>query len=99
MLEDDALDLERADAVARALDHVVGASLEPEVAVGVTAGEVADRHPPAAHQLTRALGIVPVAQCIVVRRIRRHADLPDGARRVLWALLVDAGHTRPGKRQ
>ena len=41
MLEDHALDLERADAVARALDHVVGPALEPEVAVGVAAAQIA----------------------------------------------------------
>src|SRR5258708_45698 len=51
MLEDRALDLEWADAIPRALDHVVGAALEPEVSVGVAAAEIADRHPVAAHEL------------------------------------------------
>jgi hypothetical protein len=45
VLDQGALDLERADQVAGGLDDVVGASDEPEVAVGVASGEVAGEVP------------------------------------------------------
>src|SRR5262245_34228796 len=51
MLEEHALDLERTDAVSRALDHVVGAAFEPEVPVLVAASEIPDRRPFPTHEL------------------------------------------------
>src|SRR5215471_7576848 len=75
VVEDRALDLKGPDAVARALDHVVGAPLEPEVAVRISSSEIADGHPPAAAQGGGALGIAPVPQRIVALRMRLQGDL------------------------
>src|SRR5438093_6905717 len=65
MSQDRRLHLERADAVARALDDVVRAALEPEVAVGIAAAEVTDHHPPPTETLGVARLIVPVPDRVV----------------------------------
>src|SRR5476649_2955715 len=57
-----ALDLVGRDAVAEALDDVVLAPEEPEVAVGVAARIVAGEEPPVVLQLRGLVGKVPVAQ-------------------------------------
>ena len=83
-----ALHLEGADAIARALDDVVGAPLEPEVPVGIPAREVAARHPRAPVQRPRPLGIVPVPERVVALRMRLHADVADHIVRHLMPLVV-----------
>src|SRR5262249_42918824 len=60
MLEERALDLERADAVAGRDDHVVRAADEPEVAVVVAAGAIAGQIPLAAPARGRSGRIFPV---------------------------------------
>src|SRR3954462_1178893 len=60
MLDQAALDLGRADPVARALDHVVAAALVPEVAVLVHAPLVAGRRPVADELLFRRARVLPV---------------------------------------
>ncbi|VDL03745.1 hypothetical protein FR5810_01798 [Bordetella pertussis] len=55
-----ALDFERADAIARALDHVAGAAVEPVVALGVAVRQVAGDDPLAALQFGGGAGVVPV---------------------------------------
>src|SRR5262249_40942844 len=70
MLQYRALDFEGTDAIARALDDVVRASLGPEVPVRVAAREISDRHPTAPVELTSALGIVPVPERVVAFRMR-----------------------------
>src|SRR6059036_4317476 len=56
------LDLVRRDAVAEALEQVVPAAEEPEVAVGVAARVVAGEEPVAVEAGGRFLGLVPVAE-------------------------------------
>src|SRR5437773_10261733 len=56
------LDLVRRDAVAEALEGVVLAAEEPEVAVGVAARVVAGQEPVAVEAGGRLLGLVPVAE-------------------------------------
>src|SRR5207245_4034233 len=56
------LDLVRRDAVAEALEQVVLAPEEPEVAVGVAARIVAGQEPVAVEAGRRLLGLVPVAE-------------------------------------
>ena len=60
--EDGAFDLERPDAIAGAFDDVVGAALEPEIAVGVATAEIAGAGPAAALQRRGRRRVVPVAQ-------------------------------------
>src|SRR5215471_6885105 len=57
VIQDGALDLERPDAVARTLDYVIGATLEPEVAVRISPSEITDGHPAATVHGRRALGV------------------------------------------
>src|SRR5262245_5283682 len=52
--------LERRDAIAARIDHVVVAALEPEVAVLVACEHVARVVPLAAEDLRSALGLVPI---------------------------------------
>src|SRR5205085_6585834 len=59
MLEADGLDLERADAVARRDDHVVGAALVPDVAVLVLSRRVLRVEPVAAEVGRRVVLAVP----------------------------------------
>ena len=58
MLVEHALDLEWADQVAGRLDHVVGATDEPERTVGVAAGEVARQIPTVGEALAVTLFVV-----------------------------------------
>src|SRR2546428_131767 len=92
MSQDRRLHLERADAVARALDDVVRAALEPEVAVGIAAAEVTDHHPPPTETLGVARLIVPVPDRVVALGARAHRDLPHLVRSELVALVVDDAH-------
>ena len=58
--DDAVLDFRRTDAIARDLEHVVGAPLVPEVAVGVHCRDVAGAAPVARVLLPRALRVVEV---------------------------------------
>src|SRR4051794_18551750 len=75
VLEQDRLDLERADPVARRDDDVVGPALVPDVAVLVDARGVLGVEPLAAEGLPRGLLVVPVAEGVVRVRARAQADL------------------------
>src|SRR5262249_21412067 len=59
-------DLEWTDPVASALDHVTGATLKPEVSIGVAARQVSSDDPAVALCFTRRLRLVPIAQPIPV---------------------------------
>src|SRR3989304_4589930 len=60
VLEEGALDLERADEVAGGVDDVVGTADKPEVAVGVAAGAVAGDVPAVAEARLVQPAVVPV---------------------------------------
>src|SRR5882724_10129395 len=62
MAENGAFHLEGPDPVARALDHVVGPALEPEMPVAVSPPEIADGHPVTAIALAFPLLVTPVAE-------------------------------------
>src|SRR3990170_8836070 len=68
VLDQGGLHLEGADAIGRAVDHVVGAADEPEVAGLVHGGAVAGDVPVAAVALRRRLRVLPV--------LLEHADGP-----------------------
>ena len=70
------LDLEGADPVAGGDNDVVVASLVPDVAVVVLAGDVARVEPVAAEDAPRVLVAVPVAERVVRVGARAKADLP-----------------------
>src|SRR5262249_30068493 len=59
--ENGALDLEGADPVARALDDVVRAAFEPEVAVAIAPAQIADGQPPAPMRLAPPRLVAPIA--------------------------------------
>ncbi len=99
VLQDRALDLEGTDPVARALDDVVGAALEPEIAVGVAPRQITAGQPPAPVRLTIPLRVVPVAERVVALRIRHHADVADHVRAHLAPLVVHHRHRCPRHRQ
>src|SRR5262249_56140927 len=61
VIQDGALNLEWSDTVARALDHVVSAALEPEVTVRIPPPEITDAHPPAPLHRRPALPLPPLA--------------------------------------
>src|SRR4051794_14650864 len=97
VLETDGLDLERADAVTGGDDHVVGATLVPDVSVFILAGGVLRMEPFAAeHRLT--LGrLIPVAEREVRIRPRAETDLTSLALGDRILVLVEdldipAGH-------
>ena len=86
MPDEAVLDLRRSDPVARGLEHVVGAALVPEVAVGVALREVAGAAPVAAELRRGALRIAEIVEeedriARAVRREAIHGDLADLARR------------------
>ena len=60
MLNQTIFDFTGSDAVAGGLEHVVSASLVPEIAVTIRAGEVAGAAPIAAELGVRGSGIAPV---------------------------------------
>src|SRR5262252_674773 len=100
VVEDRALDLEGSDAVACALDHVVGAPLEPEVALRISSPEIADGHPAtAAAHGGGALGIAPVPERIVALRMRLQGDLAHRVDGRLAAIVVDDRHGVAGQGQ
>ena len=80
VLEQRALDLERADAVAGRDDDVVGAADEPEVAVLVAARAVAGQVPLAAPARRGLLGVLPVLE-EERRRMAAQREVADLARR------------------
>ena len=97
VLEEGALYLEGADAVAGGDDDVVGAADEPEVAVLVAGGAVAGDVPFATPGRGRRLGILPVLEkhrrCGAAQREIAHL-----ARRALAATVVDDAQLVPGER-
>ncbi|MFN8566072.1 MAG: hypothetical protein U0Z44_00830 [Kouleothrix sp.] len=60
MLDQCALDLERADAVAGAEDHIIGAAHEPEIAVLIDDRPVAGNIPITADAAGAGVGVAPV---------------------------------------
>src|SRR5439155_16831863 len=60
MLHQAVLDLRGTDAVARALEHVVGAALVPEIAVRIALREIPGAAPSAGVFPLGRLGIIPV---------------------------------------
>ena len=98
MLRQAVLDLERGDAVAGRDDHVVGAALEPQVAVGVASREVAGSEPRADELRRRRFGGVQVLE----ERDRvghAHRDLAGLARGQLVPVAVDHRHVVSRVRQ
>src|SRR5207247_11260095 len=88
VLEERALHLEGADAVAGRDDDVVGAPDEPEVAVLVTAGAIAGEIPlaaPARRRLLRALPVFAEER----RRVAPQRELAHLAGRQLLPVLAD----------
>src|SRR6185436_5753540 len=102
MLHQAGLDLGRADAVARALDDVVGAALVPEIAVVVALALVAGAGPVADELVARGLRILPVLEeehgIALVAKVAMHRDLAQLAARQLLAFAVDDRHPVPGVR-
>ena len=98
MLEADGLDLERADAVARRDDHVVGAALVPDVAVFVLSRRVFRVEPVAAEVGRRVVRPVPVAERVVRIRARAQADFAPLAARNGLLVLVEDRHLPAGHR-
>ncbi len=92
------LDLRGTDAVARTLEHVIGAALVPEIAVRVALREVPGAAPFAGVFLFRRLRILPVSEKEhrIVFVPRRH--LSELADRDLAARVVNAGHPVSGIR-
>ncbi len=89
MRDDRGLDLERADAVAGRDDHVVVASLVPDVAVLVLAGDVLGVEPVAAEHVDAVLRSAPVPERIVRVGVRAKADLPGLALRHGTIVVVE----------
>ncbi len=73
---EDALDLVRGDSITEAIDEVVLAAEEPDVAIGVVASVVAGEEPTIASQPRRLLGQVPVAAGTVPDRSRERRSSP-----------------------
>jgi len=89
VLEEHALHLERADAVAAALDDVVVATHVPVVAVFVRPRGITRVVPAVVHRLGGALLVAEVLeQDAVGARVDLHDDLTRGARRALGAGFV-----------
>src|SRR5262249_60815136 len=99
MAKDRAFDLEGADAVSSALDHVVRPALEPEVAVGIAPGEITDGHPTVAEEALRAWFVSPVAERVTALGIHPHTDVPNDIRRDVMAFVVHDRHRAAGQRQ
>ena len=89
VLQEGGFHLERANAVGRADDHVVGASDEPEVAVLIPRGPVAGVVPVAAEAVLVRLGVAPVSGKQADRAVGGHTD------RYLALLTVRAVRCRP----
>ena len=94
VLDERAFHLERANAVARALDHVIRPADEPEVAVFVTPGNVAGVVEPVMPRPPCQLGVfvVPVEHSRGQVCLRAHHDLspfPDVARRAFVIHQLD----------
>src|SRR6185436_11768586 len=100
MLHQAGLDLRGSDAVARALDDVVGATLVPEIAVVVALALVAGAGPVADKLVARGLRVLPVLEeehrVALVAEAAVHRDLAQLAARQLLALAVDDGDPVPG---
>src|ERR1043165_9111577 len=99
MLHQAALDLGRPDAVARALDDVVGAALVPDVAVFIHAALVAGQAPAVADELVAGgLRVLPVLEekHRVVRAVDR--DFAELAALHFRPALVDHRDPVPGIR-
>ena len=93
VLHERALHLERADEVARGLDHVVGAADEPEVAVVVALREVAGQVPAVRRSTSVALLLVRGSRGTSTASRRRSASSPPRRRRA--RLMCPSGPTRP----
>src|SRR5438034_6572354 len=99
MLLEGALDLERANAVARAVDHIVGAAHKPEVAVLVFVGTVAGDIPVAANAGRAGIGITPILPEHPgwALRLHTHCDIALFVRRQLNAFVIDHSHLEAWK--
>ena len=98
MLEERALDLERADAVGRGEDHVVRSADEPEVALLVADGTIARHVPAVAERRVRVVGRLPVAG----EERRRTTDQREIAllpRSAHVTRVVDHRDVVPGRRE
>src|SRR5881296_3762624 len=98
VLDQGGFDLERPDAIRGAVDYVVGAAHEPEVAVAVHRRAVAGDVPVAAMARRRRLGIAPVLLEHPDWTDRPHADgeITFRAARDFMAVVVDDGELVTG---
>src|SRR5262249_25718381 len=92
MMQDCALDLEWSNPVGGALDHIVGAALEPEISGLVAVGEIARGDPAVPEELARALRIVPITERVVALFTRPMRLMDDLSGRQLAPVLIDDGH-------
>ncbi len=94
VLDQAVFDLAGPDAVAGGLEHVVGAPLVPEVAVGVAGGQVAGAAPVAGVLAAGGALVAPVAEeedrvGVAVHVVAVHRHVARHVRRALVALVVD----------
>src|ERR1700730_3020686 len=99
VMQDCAFDLKRSDPVSGALDHVIGAALEPEISGLVAVREITRGDPAVPEERERALRVFPGTGRVVALHSRALGHMACRSGWQLPPFLIDDGHLEARHRQ